>query len=59
MGQKVVELSAEAAYGATIEWNGTNFAGARLGAGVYPYRVTVSGSDGERRSVMQKLIITQ
>lgn len=59
VGQKVAELSSDACYGATIEWNGTNFVGARLGAGVYPYRVTVSDSKGARRSVMQKLVITQ
>ncbi len=59
MGQKVVELSSDASYGASIEWNGTNFAGAKLGAGVYPYRVTITDNDGQKRSVMQKLVITQ
>lgn len=59
MGQKVVQLESEANFGASIEWNGTNFAGAKLGAGVYPYRVTITDGDGARRSVMQKLVITQ
>ena len=59
MGQKVVQLEDDVCYGTTIEWNGTNFAGAKLGAGVYPYRVTVTDDEGVKRSVMQKLIITQ
>ena len=59
IGQEVTVLSADACYGVSIEWNGTNFAGARLGAGVYPYRVTISDGEGFRRSVMQKLVITQ
>lgn len=59
VGQKVKHIEREANQGASIEWNGTDFAGVKLGAGVYPYRVTISDGKGMRRSVMQKLIITQ
>lgn len=59
IGQKVMQIEGDANQGASIEWDGTNFAGAKLGVGVYPYRVTISDSKGLRRSVMQKLIITQ
>ncbi len=59
LGQKVTRLETKADYGASIEWDGTNFAGSKLNAGVYPYSVTIYDGDGTHRSVMQKMIITQ